>query len=110
LLAVDSPAGLQKASEQTATVTLEATAPRDELEAVLRAIDGVRHVAAHPIAGGSGRHRAECQVDDREGLEARIARAVVQHWELHRLERQQPTLENVFLRYVAQGSRQREAA
>jgi len=39
-------------------------------------------------------------VDSREGIEARIARAVATRWELHRLERQQPTLENVFLRYV----------
>ena len=44
----------------------------------------------------------ECATDAREGLEAAIARAVAGRWNLHRLERQQPTLENVFLRYVSQ--------
>jgi hypothetical protein len=34
-------------------------------------------------------------------VEAAIARAVAARWDLQRLERQQPTLENVFLRYVA---------
>ena len=44
----------------------------------------------------------DCQTDAREGLEAAIARAVAGRWDLHRLERQQPTLENIFLRYVSQ--------
>ena len=44
----------------------------------------------------------ECQTDAREGIEAAIARAVAGRWSLHRLERQQPTLENIFLRYVSQ--------
>ena len=35
-----------------------------------------------------------------DDIEARIARTVSQRWDLHRLERQQPTLENIFLRYV----------
>jgi len=39
-------------------------------------------------------------VDAQDGIEARIARAVASRWDLHRLERQQPTLENIFLRYV----------
>jgi hypothetical protein len=43
---------------------------------------------------------AECGVDARAGVEAAIARVVAGRWDLHRLERQQPTLENVFLRYV----------
>jgi hypothetical protein len=42
----------------------------------------------------------ECQTDTREGVESAIARAVSARWDLHRLERQQPTLENIFLRYV----------
>ena len=44
----------------------------------------------------------ECQTDARDGVEAAIARAVAGRWDLHRLERQQPTLENIFLRYVSQ--------
>jgi ABC-2 type transport system ATP-binding protein len=109
LLAVDSPAGLQAASDQTNMVTLEATAPVDALEAELRAVDGVSGIVIRPMPGRDA-VRAECQVQDRDGVESRIARAVATRWQLHRLERQQPTLENVFLRYVAQGPEDREVA
>jgi len=109
LLAVDSPAGLQAASDQTNMVTLEATAPVDALEAELRAVEGVSGIVIRPMPGRDA-VRAECQVQDRDGVESRIARAVATRWQLHRLERQQPTLENVFLRYVAQGPEDREVA
>jgi ABC-2 type transport system ATP-binding protein len=109
LLAVDSPAGLQAASEQTNLVSLEATAPSNALEAALRAIDGVTAVSVRPIPGREAL-RAECQVSARDGVEARIARAVATQWPLHRLERQQPTLENVFLRYVGAGVSEEKAA
>jgi len=109
LLAVDSPAGLQAASDQTNMVTLEATAPADALETELRSIDGVSSVTVRPLPGREAL-RAECQVQQREGVEARIARAVATRWSLHRLERQQPTLENVFLRYVGEGVSEEKAA
>jgi ABC-2 type transport system ATP-binding protein len=110
LLAVDSPSGLQKASEQTNNVMLEATAPSDALREELLAIDGVNAVTVHALPDQPSCHRAECQVDARDGIEARIARAVAARWDLHRLERQQPTLENIFLRYVGDVARQPEAA
>ena len=44
-----------------------------------------------------------------EGIEARIARAVASRWDLHRLERQQPTLENIFLRYVGDTTQEKAA-
>jgi ABC-2 type transport system ATP-binding protein len=109
LLAVDSPSGLQAASDRTNMVALEATAPADALEAELRAVDGVSSVVVRQIPGRAAL-RVECQVQDRDGVEARIARAVAARWELHRLERQQPTLENVFLRYVGQGADAHESA
>ena len=69
-------------------------------------IEGVRD-------GGHARRRpattacstVDCHVDARDGVEAAIARAVAGRWDLHRLERQQPTLENVFLHYVSDGPR-----
>ena len=109
LLAVDSPAGLQAASDQTNMVTLEATAPAAALEAELRAVDGVSNVVVRPLPGREA-VRGECHVDASEGVEARIARAVATRWSLHRLERQQPTLENVFLRYVGHGVSEEKAA
>ncbi|HTS53490.1 MAG TPA: ABC transporter ATP-binding protein [Burkholderiales bacterium] len=108
LLAIDSPSGLQAASEQTNSVILEATAPVDSLRQELLSIEGVNAVRVQPMPGRSSTHSADCQVDARDGIEARIARAVASRWELHRLERQQPTLENVFLRYVGAGTRARE--
>jgi ABC-2 type transport system ATP-binding protein len=100
LLAIDSPSSLQKASEQANSVRLEITAPAEPLRDALLAIDGVRGAIVHPVPGSSVVQTVECQVDAQEGIEARIARAVASRWDLHRLERQQPTLENIFLRYV----------
>jgi len=108
LLAIDSPSGLQQASEQTNSVTLDATAPEQPLREALASIEGVNAVSVRTLPGHESLHRVECQVDARDGIEARIARAVAGRWELHRLERQQPTLENIFLRYV--GARQLDGA
>jgi ABC-2 type transport system ATP-binding protein len=101
LLAIDSPVSLQKASEQANSVRLEITAPAEPLRDALLAVDGVRGAIVHPMPGNDAVQTVECQVDAQEGVEARIARAVASRWDLHRLERQQPTLENIFLRYVS---------
>jgi gliding motility-associated transport system ATP-binding protein len=110
LLAIDSPASLQKASEQANSVRLEITAPAEPLREALLAIDGVRHAIVHAMPGSNTVQNVECQVDAQEGVEARIARAVASRWDLHRLERQQPTLENIFLRYVGDTTQGRAAA
>jgi len=101
LLAIDSPAGLQRAVEQTNQVALRATAPAEALREALGAVEGVQAVSVHP--GANGVVTAECRVDVRDGVEAAIARAVAGRWDLHQLERRAPTLENVFLRYVSGG-------
>jgi ABC-2 type transport system ATP-binding protein len=106
LLAIDSPAALQKASEQTNNVALEVGGPPEGLREALQSIDGVTAVTVRPLPGRNSAHRVDCQVDARDGIEARIARAVAARWELLRLERQQPTLENIFLRYVGEGARE----
>ncbi|MBI1398063.1 MAG: ATP-binding cassette domain-containing protein [Betaproteobacteria bacterium] len=105
LLAVDSPAALQRASEQADRVTLVATAPESDLRAELLAVEGVIDVAIRPAGTDDGQLAVDCQTDAGEGVEARIARAVASRWSLHRLQREQPTLENVFLRYI-QGGKQ----
>jgi ABC-2 type transport system ATP-binding protein len=109
LLAIDSPDGLQRASEQTNSVSLEVTgAAADPLRQELLSVAGVNAVTIKPSPGSLELLRVECQVEVQEGIEARIARAVAGRWELHRLERRQPTLENVFLRYVTQGTHQQK--
>jgi hypothetical protein len=93
---------LQRASEQTNRVSLLATGPADAMREVILAVDGVRAVDVRANADRSDLLALECHVDASEGIEAAIARAVAGRWSLHRLERQQPTLENVFLRYVSE--------
>ena len=102
LLAIDSPSGLQRAVEQTHRVTLQVTAPAQALVQELLSVDGVRTVQVDANSGESGVLSVACQVDARQGVEAAMARAVATRWQLHRLERQQPTLENIFLHYVRQ--------
>jgi len=102
LLAIDSPAGLQRAVAQTNRVTLQVTAPAEELRQDLLSVKGVIGIDIHPGPGDPGRLTVDCQVDAIDGVEAAIARAVTVRWDLHRLERQQPTLENIFLQYVTE--------
>ena len=110
LLAIDSPAGLQQAVERSNRVVLLVTAPPRVLREVLLAVDGVRAVEASAASGEGGVRAVECLVDERDGMEAAIARAVATRFELHRLERRQPTLENVFLHYVGANPALSEAA
>jgi ABC-2 type transport system ATP-binding protein len=107
LLAIDSPSSLQRASEQTSRVTLTATAPAETLRAELLSLAGGSRWRYE--VPGMRVLNAECQTDVREGVEAAIARAVAGRWDLHRLERQQPTLENIFLRYVSQAQAETRA-
>jgi len=107
LLAIDSPDGLQRASEQTNSVSLEVTGAADALRQELLLVAGVNAVTIKSTPGRNELLRVECQVEAQEGIEARIARVVAGRWDLHRLERRQPTLENVFLRYVGQGNQQK---
>ena len=102
LLAIDSPDGLHRASEQTNRVSLLATGPADAMRDAILLIEGVRAVDIRATADRSELLSIECHVDAVEGIEAAIARAVAGRWSLHRLERQQPTLENVFLRYIGE--------
>lgn len=100
LLAIDSPSGLERAVEQTNRVRLQVTAPAEALREALASVTEVRAIDVHSAPGDHGVLTVECQVDAGDGVEAAIARAVAGRWDLHRLERQQPTLENIFLRYV----------
>ena len=110
LLAIDSPTGLERAVEQTNRVTLQVTAPAQALREQLLSVDGVSALEIHAAPGPSPVLTVECQVAARDGVEAAIARAVASRWDLHRLERQQPTLENIFLQYVTAPPAPRAAA
>jgi ABC-2 type transport system ATP-binding protein len=101
LLAIDSPGGLQRAAEQTNVVVLQVAAPAQAVRDALVSLNGVLDVDVRPTAGDHGLVTVQCRVEPTERLEAEIARTVAARWDLYRLERQQPTLENVFLRYVS---------
>lgn len=100
ILATGSPQGLQRAAEETSSVMLEASGDPHRLKTTLLQTEGVLSVNLRPAAARSGLYSIDCQVDAQEDVEARIARTVTSCGELFRLERQQPTLENVFLRYI----------
>jgi ABC-2 type transport system ATP-binding protein len=102
LLAIDSPAGLQRAVAQTNRVTLEVTAPAGDIRQELLSVKGIIGIDIHSVPGDPDRVLIDCQIDATDGVEAAIARAVAPRWDLHRLERQQPTLENIFLQYVTE--------
>src|SRR5262249_48737390 len=94
LLAIDTPAGLQRAAEQTDRVTLDVTAPLPDVREALSVVPGVRSVDVRAASSDHGRLTVDCQVEAGDGVAAAIARAVTTRWDLHRLERQEPTLEN----------------
>jgi ABC-2 type transport system ATP-binding protein len=110
LLAIDAPSGLQRTVEQTNRVTLLATAPAQALRQELLSVEGVHTVQVDAYSGDRRVLSVVCQVDAREGVEAAIARAIASRWQLHRLERQQPTLENIFLHYVGETPAAEEVA
>jgi ABC-2 type transport system ATP-binding protein len=110
LLAIDSPAGLQRALQATNRVALEIKAPPDALRDALLGVEGVRAVKMEAPAAPGRPLAVLCDVDARDGIEAGIARAVAAQWELYRLERRAPTLENIFLHYVGARPAEEEAA
>jgi gliding motility-associated transport system ATP-binding protein len=104
LLAIDSPSGLQRAVAQTNRVTLEVAASPEELRQELLSVKGVTAVEIRSSPGDPAVLAVDCQVDATAGVEGAIARAVAGRWDLRKLERQHPTLENIFLQYVTQPS------
>lgn len=100
ILAVGSPQSLQRAAEETSNVYAEARGDDKAMHEALDSVDGVNGVVIKPLASRPGLLGIECQVSADEQIESRIARAVIANGELHKLERRQPTLENVFLRYI----------
>lgn len=104
LLAIDTPAGLERAVQQTHLVNLHVTAPSEALQAELLAIDGVNAVQITLSSTDANILSVACHVTAKDGIEAAIARAVAARWELHQLAREQPTLENIFLHYVGQNA------
>jgi ABC-2 type transport system ATP-binding protein len=109
LLAIDSPAGLQRAMQSTNRVALEIAAPAEPLRDALMGVDGVRAVTLRETMPPGKALTVECDVEEKDGVEAAIARAVASKWELYRLERRAPTLENIFLYYVGTQNRQEAA-
>lgn len=109
LLAVDSPDGLQKKAQQSNSVLLDVVGDRAAIEQALNAVDGVMGLNIRPHPVRSSVLSIDCLVHDVDGIESRIARAIMSAGELYRLERRQPTLENVFLGYIGHGSEQANA-
>ena len=91
-------------------LSLRAVAPLDPLREELLSVDGVDAVDIKGLDDEPGVLSVTCKVASRDGIEAGIARVVAARWDLHRLERQEPTLENIFLHYVGQSKAESEVA
>jgi len=107
MLAVDTPDRLQQAAEESNVVWVEAAGDEAAIKQALQAVDGVVSVSSSTLPKAK-LLSFDCMVSEDEGIQQRIARAVTSAGELQRLERRKPTLENVFLRYVAQSSKNPE--
>jgi ABC-2 type transport system ATP-binding protein len=109
MLAVDTPDRLQQAAEESNIVWVEAVGDEHSIKQALQSVDGVVSVSSSTVPNAK-LLSFDCMVTEDEGIQQRIARAVTSAGELQRLERRKPTLENIFLRYVAQSSKNSEQA
>ena len=101
LLAVDTPSSLQKASRETNRVNLLASGNINQLKAELKNLDTVHSVMSHKSQNDL--INITCNVSTEDAIETEIAKIATGISKLHRIERQQPTLENVFLKYIKKG-------
>ena len=99
LLTIDTPAGLQQVAQETNRIFLRVSGQTGNLRNELMALEGLREVQVEE-PDEYGMCTVECDIEDRDGVDAAIARKVSSKWSLHHFERRKPTLENVFLRYV----------
>jgi len=110
LLAIDTPDGLRAAHEQAQVVALQVNGPAAGLREALIGVDGVAAVEVAAGPAGAPAHAVTCRVDTDADPAPGIARAVAGRWDLHRLERRRPALEDVFLHYVGRRGPGKEAA
>lgn len=108
VLAVDSPEALQTASDQTNNVAIEFSGDTQIVGAALREVPGVKDLKFSSPTGKDNYFKVNCHVEALEGIEAKLAKIVTEHAALYSLSRQKPTLENVFLKYVSDGSKQKD--
>ena len=101
LLAVDTPSSLQKASRETNRVNLLASGNINQLKAELKNLDTVHSVMSHKSQNDL--INITCNVSTEDAIETEIAKIATGISKLHRIERQQPTLENVLLKYIKKG-------
>ncbi|MDG1163264.1 MAG: ABC transporter ATP-binding protein [Burkholderiales bacterium] len=108
VLAVDSPEALQTASDQTNNVAIEFSGDTQIVGTALREVPGVKDLKFSSPTGKDNYFQVNCHVEAVEGIEAKLAKIVTEHAALYSLSRQKPTLENVFLKYVSDGSKQKD--
>ena len=108
ILAVDSPEALQSASDSTNNVSIELSGDNQTIEKAIRDVNGVKDVKFSPVTNKETHFQVDCHVESRDGIESDLAKVITGHGALHSLSRQKPTLENVFLKYINDGSQRKE--
>jgi ABC-2 type transport system ATP-binding protein len=101
ILAEGDPTALAAELRRTAYVDVEATAPVDRVEAIVRTVPGVRRVERLPSAADAGRCRIEVVADG--DVRAAIAGAIVHAGVgLRALVPVEPSLEGAFLSLIGE--------
>ena len=101
LLAIDSPEGLQKASQQANTVSLiTSNKQTSQLKEKLLKIKNILSVEIKKNNKDNKKISVDCYTDDTKNIESEIADIVTSKWDLFYIERKNPTLENIFLQYI----------
>jgi gliding motility-associated transport system ATP-binding protein len=108
VLALDTPANLNRRVRRSAQVVVEATGPPPDVVATLRAVPGVRAVDVQP---GHGAVHAVVSADvDRDLREDIAAALVARGFGLREIRTRTLTLEEIFLALVATPPEDNEAA
>ncbi len=101
LVAEDTPAGLAGRLDGAERVVVRVDGPADEVAAALATLPGVRGVEREPARGETG-HQFVLRVADAEPVQRAAANLVVgRGWSLLEVRATAPTLEDLFVRAVA---------
>ncbi len=98
----DSLASLRKGSSKHVEYYLEVKGPADEVDRVLRTVEGITELSAHPVHHGGDDVAGFTFKAAREGgaAEAVAAKMVTSGWSVRELRRRERTLEDVFVEVV----------
>ncbi len=103
VVAVDTPANLNRSLQKQSVIRIVAGAPREELLALCRSLPGVRTCEPGEVQGTEAGNRIGVRIESSADVDLRpqIATRIVQKgWELFELSSEIMTLEDIFIQLV----------